>query len=75
MNGLNLTLNMTLVTVGFSKMQIILYLAVSVLTGLVSLASHAHEFWIEPSDFQPEPGDRVTVDLLIGTDFQGLSSP
>ena len=56
-------------------MQIILYLAVSVLTGLVSLASHAHEFWIEPSDFQPEPGDRVTVDLLIGTDFQGLSSP
>jgi uncharacterized GH25 family protein len=64
-----------MVTVGFSKMQIILCLAVSVLTGLVSLASHAHEFWIEPSDFQPEPGDRVTVDLVIGTDFQGLSSP
>ena len=56
-------------------MQIILYLAVSVLTGLVSLASHAHEFWIEPSDFQPELGDRVSVDLVIGTDFQGLSSP
>jgi len=47
-------------------MQIILYLAVSVLTGLVSLASHAHEFWIEPSDFQPEPGERVSVDLVIG---------
>ena len=56
-------------------MQIILYLAVSAITGLASLASHAHEFWIEPSDFQPKPGDRLTVDLVIGTDFQGLSSP
>ena len=27
-------------------MQIIAYLAVAMLVGLVSLASHAHEFWI-----------------------------
>ena len=75
MNGLSLKLNMALVTVGFSKMQIFLYLAVSIVTGLMSLASNAHEFWIEPSDFQPELGDVITVDLVIGTDFQGLSSP
>jgi len=56
-------------------MQIIAYLAVAMLVGLVSLASHAHEFWILPSDFQPQAGDTVTVDLVIGTDFEGFSSP
>jgi len=56
-------------------MQIIAYLAVAMLVGLVSLASHAHEFWILPSDFQPQAGDTVTVDLVIGNDFEGFSSP
>ena len=56
-------------------MQIITYLAVGLLAGLVSLPSFAHEFWIEPSDFQPQVGDVVTVDLVIGTNFDGFSSP
>ena len=56
-------------------MQIITYLAVGLLAGLVSLPSSAHEFWLEPSDFQPQVGDVVTVDLVIGTHFNGFSSP
>ena len=56
-------------------MQIISYLAVAMLVGLVSLPSYAHEFWMEPSDFQPQVGDVVTVDLVIGTHFDGFSSP
>ena len=56
-------------------MQIITYLAVGLLAGLVSLPSSAHEFWLEPSDFQPQVGDVVTVDLVIGTHFDGFSSP
>ena len=53
-------------------MQIITYLAVGLLAGLVSLPSSAHEFWLEPSDFQPQVGDVVTVDLVIGTHFDGF---
>lgn len=34
----------------------------------------AHEFWIEPSSFQPEPSKSLTVDLLIGTNFLGSSA-
>ena len=56
-------------------MQIITYLAVGLLVGLVSLPSNAHEFWMEPSDFQPHVGDVVTVDLVIGTHFDGFSLP
>lgn len=56
-------------------MQIITHLAVVLLAGLVSLPSSAHEFWLEPSDFQPQVGDTVTVDLVIGTHFDGFSSP
>ena len=56
-------------------MQIITYLAVGLLAGLVSLPSSAHEFWLEPSDFQPKVGDVVTVDLVIGTHFDGFFSP
>ena len=56
-------------------MQIISYLAVAMLVGLVSLPSYAHEFWMEPSDFQPQVGDVVTIDLVIGTHFDGFSSP
>ena len=33
------------------------------------LPSQAHEFWIEPSSFQPDPNQSLTADLLIGTDF------
>ena len=56
-------------------MQIISYLAVAMLVGLVSLPSYAHEFWMEPSDFQPRVGDKVTVDLVIGDNFEIWTFP
>lgn len=40
--------------------------------GLMPL--QAHEFWIEPSSFQPEPDQSLTADLVIGTDFLGASA-
>ena len=41
---------------------------------ILPLPLHAHEFWIEPSSFQPNPEQSLTADLLIGTDFLGASA-
>jgi uncharacterized GH25 family protein len=35
----------------------------------------AHEFWIEPSTFTPEPGETVTVALRVGMHFEGEPVP
>ena len=48
--------------------------AVCWLVFILPLPLHAHEFWIEPSSFQPNPDQSLTVDLLIGTDFLGASA-
>jgi len=40
----------------------------------ISASSQAHEFWIEPSSFQPKSNQTLTADLLIGTDFLGTSA-
>ena len=48
--------------------------AVSWLVFALPLPLQAHEFWIEPSSFQPDPGQSLTADLLIGTDFLGASA-
>ena len=48
--------------------------AVFWLVFILPLPSQAHEFWIEPSSFQPDPGQSLTADLLIGTDFLGASA-
>ena len=37
--------------------------------------THAHEFWIEPSRYQPAPGELVKVRLLVGQDLQGEGVP
>jgi uncharacterized GH25 family protein len=34
-------------------------------------ALRAHDFWMEPSPFTPEPGERVAVRLRVGEHFQG----
>ncbi len=34
----------------------------------------AHEFWIEPSEFHPEPGDQVELPLRVGEHFVGEPS-
>lgn len=38
-------------------------------------ASWAHDFWIDPSSFQPQPGQRVTVRLRVGQHFRGDPVP
>ena len=45
--------------------------AVFWLVSCLPLPLQAHEFWIEPSSFQPDPDQSLTADLLIGTDFLG----
>ena len=44
---------------------------------LLSIAplSRAHEFWIEPQRFRPEPGTKVPVRLFVGQQFKGNSIP
>jgi uncharacterized GH25 family protein len=49
-----------------------------VLTAAVTLTAavlHAHDFWIEPSTFHPEPGSTVSVGLRVGQDFVGDAVP
>jgi uncharacterized GH25 family protein len=38
-------------------------------------AAHAHDFWIEPSTFNPAPGQTVAVGLRVGQDFIGDAVP
>jgi uncharacterized GH25 family protein len=40
---------------------------------LAPAGAHAHEFWIEPSAFTIERGDRVGVRLCVGDGFEGWS--
>lgn len=42
---------------------------------LAAPALRAHDFWIEPSTFTPEPGERVAVRLRVGDDFPGGRVP
>ena len=38
---------------------------------LVAPRLAAHDFWIEPSTFHPEPGSVVSIGLRVGQDFVG----
>jgi uncharacterized GH25 family protein len=40
-----------------------------------SVAVPAHDFWIEPSQFQPPPGSRITLRLRVGEHFRGDPVP
>ncbi len=40
---------------------------------LAPAGAHAHEFWVEPSAFTLERGDRVDVRLCVGDGFEGWS--
>lgn len=51
----------------------------AILAALVVLVSggtaRAHDFWIEPSEFRPEPGASVTLRLRVGEHFRGDPVP
>lgn len=40
---------------------------------LAPAVAHAHEFWVEPSEFTVERGGRVGVRLCVGDGFEGWS--
>lgn len=39
------------------------------------LPAHAHEFWLEPDDYTPTVGAKVSVSHVIGQNFKGTSYP
>ncbi len=41
----------------------------------LAAAARAHDFWIEPSTFHPDPGTTVAVSLRVGQDFRGEPVP
>ena len=43
--------------------------------GLAAGPAHAHDFWIEPASFRPQPGERVPVRLRVGDHFPGDPVP
>lgn len=43
--------------------------------GLAALPLAAHDFWIAPSTFRPEPGQKVAVHLRVGDAFPGDAVP
>jgi uncharacterized GH25 family protein len=49
-------------------------LLAAALAGAAS-AARAHDFWIEPSRFHPDPGSTVAVGLRVGQDFRGEPVP
>src|SRR5262245_37021207 len=46
-----------------------------ILAFAVSSRSFAHEFWIEPSRFEPAPGELVKLRLLVGQNLEGEGVP
>jgi len=53
--------------------RLVLLVHLAVLLPVSTLS--AHDFWIDPSSFQPAPGQRVTVRLRVGQHFHGDPVP
>jgi uncharacterized GH25 family protein len=51
------------------------FLSLTLLALLSAASLSAHDFWIEPSTFQPAPGQRVVVRLRVGQHFRGDPVP
>ena len=50
-------------------------LALIALGALLRSPVTAHDFWIEPSTFRPEPGSTISARLLVGEEFRGDPYP
>jgi len=51
------------------------YAVLFLLTSLASFYSHAHDFWIEASSYDPLPADEVALIWRVGVGFKGDSLP
>ncbi|GGE24251.1 hypothetical protein GCM10011360_10930 [Primorskyibacter flagellatus] len=56
----------------FGRMTRLIPITISLLLTLTTM-SRAHEFWLEPQNYQADPGARVDVDIRNGQDFKGLT--
>lgn len=52
-----------------------LALLAAAVAAVVAAPALAHDFWIEPSTYRPEPAQRVTLRLRVGTSFLGDPVP
>lgn len=46
----------------------------AIITAFLTLFSGtlaAHEYWLQPQDFTPEPGANLMIDIRVGQDFKG----
>ena len=50
-----------------------IYVAMAFLATSFAGPSAAHEFWLEPRDFTPEPGSVLEADIKVGQNFKGNS--
>src|SRR5436190_24285556 len=48
---------------------------VAILIAFLALSASAHDFWIEPSTFRPNVGDRVTAAFRVGQKLAGDPMP
>lgn len=55
--------------------RLLLLLHVATLLALAAAPLPAHDFWIEPSTFTPEVGDRVALGLRVGDEPPGEALP
>ena len=48
-----------------------------IVLGLVAhpFAARAHDVWLEPTSFRPEPGASVAIEVMVGEDFEGEAVP
>jgi len=50
-------------------------IVIPILIAAALLPVAAHDFWIEPSTFRPDPGSTVSAQLLVGENFRGDPYP
>lgn len=42
---------------------------------MLNVTVKAHEFWLEPSDYNPQTGTSIGITLLVGQNFEGNPQP
>jgi hypothetical protein len=58
---------------GFSRTRVAVTIAAALVLGGSSLS--AHDMWIEPATFSPEPGEIIAIKLRVGQDLLGDPLP